>query len=173
MVADMARSPLADAFAHHVWATNRLIDACDSLTDEQLQATADGTYGSIIDTFRHLVASDRSYLAVLSKERVARIDEEELDLAAARHVMEENGSEWARVVAQLDDPDEITVRTRPDGTGNRAPAGIRIAQALHHGTDHRSQIATILTTLGIEPPDIDVWEFASLDGRVEDFSVSS
>lgn len=32
------------------------------------------------------------------------------------------------------------------------------AQALHHGTDHRSQICTALTTLGVEPLLIDVWD---------------
>ena len=173
MVAEMPRSPLADAFGHHVWATTRLIDACMALTNEQLQATVPGTYGSIIDTFAHLAASDRGYLSVLSNGRLPRVDDEVLDLDRSRRVMEENRPEWSRVIAELDDPDEITVRTRPDGSGNRAPAGIRLAQALHHGTDHRSQIATILTMLGIGPPDIDVWEFAALDGRIEDFSASS
>ena len=166
MVAEMPRSPLDDAFAHHVWATLRLIDACAALPDEQLQATAPGTYGSILLTFGHLVASDRSYLTVFSPGRVERVDEEDLPLADARVVMAADGPEWARVIVDLGDPDRITVRERPDGSGNRAPAGIRLAQALHHGSDHCSQICTILTTLGIEPPDIDVWAFAELDGRI-------
>jgi uncharacterized damage-inducible protein DinB len=37
-------------------------------------------------------------------------------------------------------------------------AGDRLAHALHHGTDHRSQICTALTSLGVKPPGIDVWE---------------
>jgi uncharacterized damage-inducible protein DinB len=37
---------------------------------------------------------------------------------------------------------------------------------VHHGTDHRSQICTALTTLGIEPPSIDVWDYGEQDGRV-------
>ena len=44
--------------------------------------------------------------------------------------------------------------------------GIRLAQAIHHGTDHRSQICTALTSLGIEPPSIDAWDFAQQDGRL-------
>jgi uncharacterized damage-inducible protein DinB len=44
--------------------------------------------------------------------------------------------------------------------------GIRLAQALHHGTDHRSQICTALTSLSVEPPLIDVWDFGWEDGRV-------
>jgi uncharacterized damage-inducible protein DinB len=38
--------------------------------------------------------------------------------------------------------------------------------ALHHGTDHRSQVCTALTTLGIDPPAIEVWDFARRDGRM-------
>jgi len=166
MVADMPRSPLADAFGHHVWATLRLIETSESLDEGQLQATAAGTYGSIIDTLRHLVASDRSYLATLSGGKVERVDDEDMTLPDLRAIMVEDGPEWSRVIAELDDPDRIVVREYPDGRVNRSPAGIRLAQVLHHGTDHRSQICTILTTLGIEPPDIDVWEFGVQDGRI-------
>ncbi len=44
--------------------------------------------------------------------------------------------------------------------------GIRLAQALYHGTDHRSQICTALTAIGIEPPGIEVWDLAREDGRM-------
>lgn len=121
----------------------------------------------------HLVASDRSYLAVISGGHVERVDDEDLTLAEARVVMVEDGPEWARVVGELDDPDRIVARHRPDGSGNQAPAGIRLAQALHHGSDHRSQICTILTTLGVEPPGIDVWDFGDQNGRVVDVPAPS
>ena len=41
---------------------------------------------------------------------------------------------------------------------------------IHHGTDHRSQICTALTTLGVEPPLIDVWAFGLQTGRVVETS---
>jgi uncharacterized damage-inducible protein DinB len=47
-----------------------------------------------------------------------------------------------------------------------APVGFRLAQTLHHGTDHRSQICTALTTLGVEPPAIDVYDFGLDTGRI-------
>jgi len=46
----MKRSLLADAFAHHVWATLRMIDACIGHTQEELATAVPGTYGSILDT---------------------------------------------------------------------------------------------------------------------------
>src|SRR5437588_359709 len=99
MVADMPRSPLADAFGHHVWATLRLIETSESLDEGQLQATAAGTYGSIIDTLRHLVASDRSYLATLSGGKVERVDDEDMTLPDLRAIMVEDGPELSRVIA--------------------------------------------------------------------------
>jgi uncharacterized damage-inducible protein DinB len=42
---------------------------------------------------------------------------------------------------------------------------VRLAQVVHHGTDHRSQVSTALTSLGVEPPDIDVWAYAREFGR--------
>jgi uncharacterized damage-inducible protein DinB len=45
-------------------------------------------------------------------------------------------------------------------------AGVIVAQALHHGNAHREQICAILTSLGIEPPDIQPWECAWATGRI-------
>jgi uncharacterized damage-inducible protein DinB len=162
----MNTSLLADAFGHHVWATMRVLDACAELSPEQLETTVPGTYGSIIDTARHLVDADASYLFVLSGGRRPEIDVERLDLAQVRSVMVDNGPMWGELVGSDLDPEADVVRQRDDGTDSHAPMSIRLAQVLHHGTDHRSQICTALTTLGIEPPEIDVWDFGREDGRV-------
>jgi uncharacterized damage-inducible protein DinB len=162
----MSRPDLADAFAHHVWATVQLVDACLPLSPEQLDATAEGTYGSIITTMRHLIGADASYLSVLTDGRVPEVDEDAMDLSELRAVMVANGPAWQALVAGDIDPEAIVVRHRDDGIDSHAPLGIRLAQAVHHGTDHRSQVCTILTTLGIEPPEIDVWAFAFSEGRL-------
>ncbi|MGZ5214096.1 MAG: DinB family protein [Actinomycetota bacterium] len=162
----MSRSLLEDAFAHHVWATIRSIDACLALTPEQLGTAVPGTYGSILETVRHLVGADSSYLFVTSGERTSPIDEDRMGLPELRAAMESHGAAWSRLLAEDLDPDAVLVRRRDDGSETHAPMGIRLAQALHHGTDHRSQICTALTTLGVEPPFIDVWDFGLQDGRV-------
>ena len=162
----MSRSLIEDAFSHHVWATLRLIDACLALEPEQLEAIIPGTYGSILGTMRHLVGADASYLFVLTGGRIPEVDEAQMGLPELRTVMEGNVSGWYWLVAQDLDPDAIVVRSRDDGSESRAPLGIRIAQAVHHGSDHRSQVCTGLTALGVEPPSIDVWDFAWQDGRL-------
>src|SRR3954454_17772582 len=99
----MTRPILADAFDHHVWATLQVVDACLELSDEQLATNVPDTYGSILDTMRHLVGADASYLELLSDGRVQAIDEESMSLAELRPVMEANGPVWADVVAAAAD----------------------------------------------------------------------
>ena len=45
-------------------------------------------------------------------------------------------------------------------------AGVIVAQALHHGNAHREQICAILTSQGLEPPDIQPWGYARATGRI-------
>ena len=167
------RPILDDAFGHHVWATLRLLDACADLTPEQLETNLPGTYGTILDTLRHLVGADRSYLVLLSDGRVSDIDEPSSDIAALRAAMAANGPVWADVVAGELDADREVVRRRDDGSESSAPLGIRLTQVVHHGTDHRSQVCTALTTLGIEPPLIDAWDYAWQDGRLKETQPAS
>ena len=164
---------MEDAFGHHVWATLRVLDACIALPANQLETTVPGTYGSIIDTARHTVGADASYLFVLSGGRTPLIDEDTMGLDELRATMEGYGAEWASVLAERSDPDEVLERHRDDGSETHAPVSIRLAQALHHGTDHRSQICTALTTLGLEPPLIDVWDYGWDAGTVTEIPPTS
>src|SRR4051794_3304203 len=166
----MTRSVLDDAYGHHVWATLELIDACSSLSAEQLETSVAGTYGSILDTMRHLVGGDRAYLFVISGGGAPLIDEEEeskMGLTELRKVMKEDAALWPEVVAGDLDPDADYVRRQQDGSLSHAPLGVRLAQVVHHGSDHRSQICTALTSIAVQPPEIDVWDYAEKDGRIQ------
>ena len=166
---------LTDAFAHHTWATLTLLDTCDALSPEQLETTVPGTFGSIIKTMQHTVGSDSYYLWRLGglDEPIPDGDEERMDLAALRRATERHAEAWPRVLAADPDPDAMVVVRRDDGSEYHAVKGVRLAQALHHGTDHRSQIATALTSLGIEPPGIDVWDYAQANGRAREIAATS
>jgi uncharacterized damage-inducible protein DinB len=165
----MTNPILADAFGHHTWATLVLLDACAGLTDEQLATTVPGTFGSIIGILRHTVAADAGYLGLLAPDEVAPIDEEDaLGIAELRATMATCGDGWDRLLARDPDGTADVTRHRDDGSTSTAPLSIRLAQVVHHGTDHRSQVCTALTTLGIEPPEIDVWAYAWKDDRLSE-----
>ena len=119
----MSRSLLEDAFAHHVWATLRLIDTCLGLAPEQLEVEVPGTFGPILPTMRHLVGADASYLFALTGGRRPTIDDGDMGLPGLRAAMESNGAEWKALLAQGLDPDTVVVRRRDDGSAKPRPGG--------------------------------------------------
>lgn len=62
--------------------------------------------------------------------------------------------EWAPKVTADD-----TVLIDWDGTPRDVPKTIILTQAINHATEHRAQIMTIMTQLGIQPPDLDSWTY--------------
>jgi uncharacterized damage-inducible protein DinB len=155
---------LGDAFRHHVWATQELLGACAALTPGQLQTNVPGTYGSIIDTMRHLVASDRGYVRRFEVgENLPQLGDD-LSVGDMRAATALNGQRWEQLL-ETDIDADLDMVSRNEEEEFHNPVGVRLAQVIHHGTDHRSQVCTALTTLGITPPDIDVWAFAHANGR--------
>ena len=74
----MSSSLLEAAFAHHIWATSRLIDSCLDLPVEDLETSVLGTRGPILETLRHLVLNDTFDLFVLTGDRAFDIDREQI-----------------------------------------------------------------------------------------------
>ena len=160
----MTASLLDDAMAHHIWATEQLIDACRELTPEQLTTPAPGTYGSIIDTFRHFVSTDCWYLTFFGDEPQLIEEGSEADLAELRSAITSNGKAWMELLRIGLDGETDNVE-HGDGWNFHSPVGLRLAQVIQHGTDHRSQICTALTSFGAEPPGIDLWAYGEATGR--------
>jgi uncharacterized damage-inducible protein DinB len=157
-------SLLHDSMAHHIWATERLIDACEGLTREQLRTPVPGIYGPIIATLAHMVGSDGWYLTFFRDWTNPIGEDEDVTLAQLRSAITANGAAWMDVLAGEVDG-EADVPEQGDGWIFHAPTGFRLAQVIHHGTDHRSQVCTALTSLGIEPPEIDLWAYGEATGR--------
>ena len=162
---------LHDAFRHHAWANDVLLEACLKLTPEQLAAPSPGTFGPILDTLRHLVGSDNWYLWVITDGRHEEFEEETAGIPELQAGAKRAAAAWEELLATDLDPDAMTIR-RNEEWEFHAPRGVRLAQAIHHGTDHRSQVATALTSLGIEPPGIDVWAWAEAIGRTREVQLT-
>lgn len=114
--------------------------------------------------FRTGSFADGALLSHLTRD--PEIDAEHMDLRELGAAMEADERTWIELLAKDLDADAVVKDVDEDGYERDAMIGIRLAQALHHGTDHRSQICTALTTLGVEPPGIDVWDFGVQAGRV-------
>jgi uncharacterized damage-inducible protein DinB len=162
----MTTSLLHDSMVHHIWATERLIDFCEVLTPEQLRTPVPGTYGPILATLGHMVSSDGWYLTFFRDWTNLIEEDADATLAELRSAIMANGAAWMELLAgDLDGGADMV--ERGDGWNFHAPTGFRLAQVIHHGTDHRSQICTGLTSLGIEPPEIDLWAYGEATGRTK------
>ena len=155
----------SDFFRQNEWATRRLIEVCRGLDDEQLCATAVGTYGSIRDTLRHLVASEAGYAFRLdpSIPRLTR-DDPWPGFDALAEMVSANADAF---VAGAPGARERAIRLDADtDQPYDADQAVILVQAFNHATEHRSQICTILTTLRIEPPDLSGWEWSLTVNRM-------
>lgn len=154
-----ATDTLTTLFRHHRWANLRLLETCAALTEEQLAATVPGTFGSIRDTLEHIVTGEQSYLARISTgQRHPHVEgAPPMTIAAMIETAGATGAaliEWAPRVQAGD-----TVEIDWDGTPRDVPKTILLTQAINHATEHRAQVMTVLTQLGVEPPDLQAWSY--------------
>ena len=143
---------LTTLFNHHLWANERLFAECAALTDDQLDTALDGTFGTIRETLAHIVGAERSYFSRISTGRRYQGPNDASSMTADELMatLQTTGRglvEWAPQVSAED-----MVEIDWDGTMRQVPKTILLTQAINHATEHRSQIMSIMTQLGIEPP---------------------
>ena len=167
--------PMLRQLRHDVWATDPLIARCRQLTTEQLQLSVPGTYGTVLRTLQHVVSSDEGYLirllGVRLHEQLFRHEPDAgLDEIAAHLPHVADAVERLFAAGDLDGDRLIrdTPARRPDQPRSEMNAWAPVAQFVHHGNDHRAQIATTLSAHGIEPPDLQVWPYAMELGAVRE-----
>ena len=164
-----------DVAGHHTWATDQLLAYCRGLDEATLEATAPGTYGTIIETLRHIVNSEMSYVFRLTgawTERPWQYDEAVgLDVLAERAALLATTLE--RFLAGEWDDERLGEARGDEGEVFAVRAGVFLAQALHHANEHRAHVCTILGALGHEPPDVSAWGYALATGRMTPKAVST
>jgi len=162
---------LLRAVRHNTWANLELLEFCSRLPAEQLEWTTPGTFGTLHRTLHHTVGAEHGYLLALTGE-LPPIEAEgrgkpmtgdwtaPLDELGER--ARSNGERMERVLGSEFDPARRI--TRPSGAV--AEARIIAAQYIHHGSDHRAHVGTILGAHGVEAPSLDVWAYGRSVGEV-------
>ena len=157
-------SILVKLFEHNRWANLRAVEACAGLADAQLDATMPGTAGSVRHTLMHIAGAEQRYVMRLSGRQPTYGERDGWPGAEAlRQALDASGRALIALAARAD-PDEV-LHGEYQGRPHALPAATVYVQAINHATEHRSQIATILTQQGVEPPDFSgwAWEFAGTD----------
>lgn len=148
-------------FDHHVWATRALMDRLEALPEAELDAEIPGTYGGMLTTLTHLVDADDRYLLRLERPEPPPYQERgAVPLEELRRELDEHVRRWARVLEDLEAGAlRAQIARSEDYPDVQRAESLLLAQAIHHGDDHRTQICSTLGALGLEVPDLDVWTF--------------
>lgn len=156
----MAENILAKLFEHNNWANQKIVEACAALTDEQLDAPPQSaTEGSIRNTLLHLVSAQYSYLRLLTllvEERRERVIVEFADMEESLKDSGEKLLDLARDASKLP---TTRLQTRDDYW---VVPWVVMVQVINHATEHREQIKSMLTWLGITPPSVDGWDYGEV-----------
>jgi uncharacterized damage-inducible protein DinB len=143
-------------FEHNRWANARAMEVCAHLPDAILDATVQGTAGSIRETLMHITGAEQRYVKRLSgREDTYWEGDGWPGIAVLAQAVEETGRILIDLAANAD-PEEI-LESEYEGKLVRLPVAIVYVQAVNHATEHRSQIATILSQHGIDAPDFSGW----------------
>ena len=154
---------LSDFFKYNLWANLRLLDTCEQLTDLQLDAVFPGAYGSIRDTFKHMLSAEEGYTfrSVGSFPTTPPLREDEgasRTFAELRERARRSGEAMIAFTEQVT-PEQLQAIQLLDKGAYRAPLLVIVIQFVDHGIDHRTQICATLTQLGVQPPELDVWAY--------------
>jgi uncharacterized damage-inducible protein DinB len=166
-------SVVTTMFAHNGWANQKLLDFCEQLSNEQLDATAIGCYGSIRDTLWHTVRAEVSYVrrvnGKLPPQPIAR------DVIPGFAVMKDV-ARWTNdelLQLALAARQDTMVTETEDGMACEYTLASLMMQVINHANEHRAQIAAIITQLGMEPPDMSGWQYMVDTGEFREWKTGA
>src|ERR1700681_4907879 len=133
---DTGNATLKEAFRHHAWATRQLLAFCAQLRPEQVSQPRTTP-----------LAGDHGSI-----------------LETFDHIVCTDGGYLAALTGHLPAWAHERRLFLDDGT-YETHAAIVTGQALHHGSAHREQICAMLRDFGLEPPDLQPWDFADATSR--------
>ena len=160
---------------HNSWATRRLIEVCGGLTPEQLEATTAGAAGSVLVTLKHVIDGEGIRFRKLLTGTVPDWDwsrDRTPGLETLAAWAEDNERFWIEYLASPVDAERPVEVDWAGGTYS-VTTGVILAQVIHHGNAHREQVCTILTVLGVEPPDLSGWGYGGAHGHIVEAGVPS
>ena len=167
----MDESLLVEAFRYHKWANLHVLDVCGRLSEEQLQLTTPGTYGTIAATLVHLLAAEQRYLRRLVGHEPQLNERDGFPgVAALRALAELSGNQLIDEAGRLSGGKLI--ETQYGEQRVKIDLGVVLIQAMHHGNDHRTHLCTIFGAHGIDYGDMDVWAYGEATGAMVPLSAS-
>jgi uncharacterized damage-inducible protein DinB len=162
----MPTNPLAEIFRYNKWANLTLLEACRTLTDEHLDASPADGYSSIRETLVHIVGGQQTFVL----RTVGRQHEGELNrdspwpgFDSLVQLATTSSDDLIAIAESLNEDTEVDLPYL--GKTYRFPKSFFLADAIAHSTEHRTEVLLTMAGLGLQPPNLDGWQYAAAAGH--------
>jgi uncharacterized damage-inducible protein DinB len=158
------RAYFQDLVRYHAWATRKLYDHIDALSEEEYRRDAGLFFTSVHGTCNHLLVAEHAVWFPRFAEGVSNaiaLDSElEHERAALRERLLAAVPRWQALIASFDEArfaGRLDYKTTK-GVAQSLPFAPTLGHVFNHGTHHRGQISAAITAMGYPCPEIDwVW----------------
>ncbi|HST04247.1 MAG TPA: DinB family protein [Chloroflexia bacterium] len=155
---------LTTLFEYSIWARDRHLPLIQDLEKKKLKEVPaelqKGVYGSIHDTLAHMAQSQWLWIQRCMGESPLRLPKGEdfVDLTAIINWWNSVHADSLQYLSVITDGEleRVLTYTAPDGKRHTRKIWHMLLQVPNHQTEHRSQIATMLGSMGLQVPPTDM-----------------
>ena len=161
LMAQKLEPTMIELFQYNHWANQELMGICIKLSDEIITANIPGSYGSIYNTFSHILKAEISFLRrILGTYPAPDFKWEENPNLSEMLAYETKLHETLLDTLQRV-PATQNVHEEGDGWTFDYQARLIFMSVVYHGIAHRTDITTALNNKGVILPELDVWGYCS------------
>ena len=159
-------------YQYNAWANQRILDTAAQLTPEQLREKSSASFESIFDTLVHTMSAQWIWLSRWQgTSPTAMIDPNDfVDLTAVCERWAEIEQNTQAFVAQLDEAVFMQTEVSYNNTKGKSfsyPLWQLMLHQVNHATQHRSEVAAIMTQFGYSPGWLDLIMYLNLQREAE------
>lgn len=153
---------------HDHWATTRILDLSQDLTDAQLDQEFDIGHRTLRETLDHMIFVINAWTGLMAGEPTSmKRDGQRRSIAELQERHERYQRSFAAFARKAQD-EQILDETFIDHYDYPQSIGATILQVLHHNAQHRGEARHILDRLSVSDlPDFDPQEWEHMTGRIE------
>ena len=147
---------LSTLLDYHYWARDRVLDAAESLSAEQLTRDLGNSFPSIRDTLVHLYSAELIWCSRWEGASPQPVLDPTTfpDVATIRAGWKDHEQKVRAIVERLGENGIMRAieYTGPKGIVQAQPFWQMLQHLVNHGSYHRGQVTTMLRQLGAPPP---------------------
>lgn len=152
-------------YNYNAWANRRVLDTAARLSPEQLQATMGASFDSIHATLVHVMGAQWIWLSrwLGTSPTILLNPADYPDLAAVRQRWDEIERDTQAFVQALDEAGLARVVNYRNTRGSpfAYPLWQLMLHQVNHATQHRSEVAMVMTEFGHSPDGLDLTRYLS------------